>query len=245
MGGTIRRQRFLACAPVLAGAGLALPEVAHADADPLDALRPHPVITEVLFNVPNSDAGDADKDGTRDATGDEFVELTNPHAKPINLRGYALSSRLSAGDTTGKKGVRFTFPDLSLPPGAVVVVFNGYKSSLSGPVGSADRAPDKTHPDFAGAGVFSMRTTAKNRAWNNSGDFVLLSAPDGTPVDAVWWGEPDPMPPEATLRTAEAPANPGGSVQRTGAGTDPVAHTTIDSRACSPGEIPAPTDAKP
>lgn len=220
---------------------------AHAgdDDDPLAALRPHPVITEVLFHVPNSDAGDADKDGSRDPTGDEFVELFNPHTRAVNLRGYSLSSRLSAGDASGKKGVRFTFPDLELPPGAVVVVFNGYKSAATGPIGTAKSPPPKVHPDFGKAAVFSMGTTAKNRSWNNSGDFVLLSAPDGTPVDAIWWGEPTPAPPKGCLRSTEAIANPGGSVQRTTAGADPVAHTSIDGSACSPGVIPAQGASKP
>ena len=227
------------------GSLIAAPALAGADDDPIASLRPHPVITEVLFHVPNSDAGDADKDGSRDPTGDEFVEIFNPHTRAVNLRGYSLSSRLSVGDASGKKGVRFTFPDLELPPGAVVVVFNGYKSKATGPIGSAKSPPPKVHPDFAKAAVFSMGTTAKNRAWNNSGDFVLLSAPDGSPVDAIWWGEPNPMPPTACIRSAEAPANPSGSVQRTEAGADPVAHTSIDGRACSPGEIPAQNAAKP
>ena len=221
------------------------PAHAGADDDSIASLRPHPVITEVLFHVPNSDAGDADKDGSRDPTGDEFVELFNPHARAVNLRGYTLSSRLSVGDASGKKGVRFTFPDLELPPGAVVVVFNGYKSKATGPIGSAKTPPPKVHPDFGKAAVFSMGTTAKNRAWNNSGDFVLLSAPDGSPIDAIWWGEPSPMPPKACIRSAEAPANPSGSVQRTTADADPVAHTAIDGRVCSPGEIPAKADTAP
>lgn len=215
------------------------------DADPIADLRPHPVITEVLFNVPNDDSGDADKDGSRDATGDEFVELFNPHAKSVNLRGYTLTSRLSVGDDTGKKGVRFTFPDLELPPGAVVVVFNGYKSTASGPIGSSRRPPEKVHPEFAKAAVFSMGITAKNRSWNNSGDFVLLSAPDGRPVDAIWWGDPSPKPPKGCLRAAEVDANPAGSVQRTTADAEPVPHTKLDSRVCSPGEIPAKPDAAP
>jgi hypothetical protein len=52
---------------------------------------PHPLITEVLFAVPTGETdGDADQSGTRSATGDEFIELINPHTKPINLKGYRL-----------------------------------------------------------------------------------------------------------------------------------------------------------
>src|SRR5437870_5538652 len=47
---------------------------------------PHPLITEILYAVPSGERGDANADGTRDAVGDEFIELTNPHDKPIQLK---------------------------------------------------------------------------------------------------------------------------------------------------------------
>ncbi len=51
---------------------------------------PHPMITEVLAAVPSGPRGDANGDGLRDAIGDEFIELVNPHDKPIQLKGYML-----------------------------------------------------------------------------------------------------------------------------------------------------------
>lgn len=51
---------------------------------------PHPMITEVLAAVPSGPRGDANGDGLRDAIGDEFIELVNPHDKPIHLKGYML-----------------------------------------------------------------------------------------------------------------------------------------------------------
>ena len=51
---------------------------------------PHPLITEVLAAVPSGPRGDANGDGLRDAIGDEFIEVVNPHDKPIQLRGYML-----------------------------------------------------------------------------------------------------------------------------------------------------------
>ncbi len=51
---------------------------------------PHPLITEILYAVPSGQRGDANGDGTRDAVGDEFIELVNPHDKPIQLKGYTL-----------------------------------------------------------------------------------------------------------------------------------------------------------
>ncbi|MCZ7631962.1 MAG: lamin tail domain-containing protein [Phycisphaerales bacterium] len=53
----------------------------------------HPIITEVLYAVPRGPEGDANRDGLRDALGDEFVELYNPHDKPIRLDGYTINDR--------------------------------------------------------------------------------------------------------------------------------------------------------
>ncbi len=113
---------------------------------------PHPLITEVLYNVPGGAEGDADGDGVRSATGDEFVELVNPHDKPISLKGYTITDGKNVKGKPGAGGsrppaktpeksdappkpetlpeddarVRFVFPDVMLEPGQVVVVFNGY-----------------------------------------------------------------------------------------------------------------------
>ncbi|MFA6045777.1 MAG: hypothetical protein WC718_12405 [Phycisphaerales bacterium] len=76
-------------APPAAASPAATPATGHA------VPFPHPLITEVLFNVPTGAKGDANGDGTRDAVGDEFVELINPHDKPIDLKGYVLTD--SAG----------------------------------------------------------------------------------------------------------------------------------------------------
>lgn len=245
----MRRWAFPMPLPVRMSAAMCVPicvgSPASGEDDPLAHLRPHPVISEVLFNVPSSAEGDADRDGVRNATGDEFVEIVNPHSKPVNLKGYTITSRLSTGDATGKKGVRFTFPALELPPGAVVVVFNGFQSGQDGPIGTADRPPDKVHPEFGKAAVFSMENGAKNRAWSNSGDFVLLSAPDDTPVDAIWWGTCSPMPPEDTIRIVEVVPSPKGSMHRPTPGEAPIPHTELNGGVCSPGTLPAADVGKP
>jgi hypothetical protein len=216
---------------------LAAAPIAADDARP-EALRGHPVITEVLFNVPKGEAGDANADGLRHATGDEFVEIANPTDRPLRLTGYTLTNRLTTGDPDTKRGVRFTFPDLTLPPGSVAVVFNGCESEIPGPVGTSDAPPAAPNPRFAGALVLSMGNGSRNRALANGGDFVLLSAPDGAPIDAVWWGACDPMPPERTLRVAEAARSPKGSVQRGPHANELTPHPDLDGAPSSPGELP-------
>lgn len=199
----------------------------------------HPVISEVLYNVPPGDGGDAGGDGTRDAAGDEFVELFNPHPKAINLEGYTIANRLAAAEPAGKRGVRFTFPKFELPPGGVVVVFNGYKTNLSQPVGTASRAPSGVNKKFADAFVFTIGTRQPMNAFKNDGDFVLLSSPRGEALQCIVWGEPDPPAPSSVVRLEAVAESPKGSVQRLAADTEILAHPSIDGRAFSPGEMPA------
>ena len=163
---------------------------ANEDAKPAAAVEcaapaPHPMITEVLFAVPGGDAGDANGDGKRHVSGDEFVELYNPHDVAIQLRGYTLTD----SNPADKGQLRFVFPMLELPPRGVVVVFNGFQCSWFGPVGDAKGAASSGNERFGGAWVFTMKAESQYVAFSNSGDHVLLTAPDGTAVHRVSWGE--------------------------------------------------------
>jgi len=98
---------------------LACSVVSQPSSPPADAAPPprlDPIITEVLYAVPTYE-GDANRDGERNATGDEFIELTNPHDTPIQLRGYTLTDR----NAPDKGQMKFVFPTLTLEPGEVVV----------------------------------------------------------------------------------------------------------------------------
>lgn len=185
---------------------------------------PQPIISEVLFAVPNDDSGDANGDGVRDAVGDEFIELFNPHDQAIDLKGVVLTSRRADPRNPGdKKGVSFVFPRVLLEPGRCVVVFNGLDANIAGPVGTSARAPEAGNPGFGGALVFSMGNRSQGRALANTGDFVLLSVGDGAvPVECVLWGEAKEKPPRGTTRVFEAEKSPDGSVVRVGDGPDAV-----------------------
>lgn len=233
----------------------AKPEAPKPDAaatpDPAKPLVPfpHPLISEVLYNVPTGDGGDANKDGTREVAGDEFVELINPHDKPINLSGYTLSDMTAQEKTsTGKpKGnsVRWTFPPLTLKPGQVVVVFNGNASTIAGPVGDSSAAPAKGNDTFHGAFVFSMRQPSDKVSFANTADWVMLSAPDGKPVEVIKWGEPRVKVPAGVLLVEEAPSARAGSVQRTAANGALAVHPTDGSVSFSPGLFVMPMPAEP
>lgn len=191
---------------------------------------PHPLITEVLFAVPTS-GGDANGDGKRNATGDEFVELTNPHDEPINLAGYRLVDRHRGQD--GR--FAFTFPDLMLEPGQTAVVFNGLGASWTGPVGDTHRAPPGPNPLFEGAFVFTAGVQSRFLALANTADFVLLENALRVPVHVVVWGDPDEAPPTEAYQTDTITSIPRGSVQRTESTGAMAAHDRIDGKTCSPG----------
>lgn len=194
---------------------------------------PHPLITEVLAAVPR-EGGDANMDGTRDAAGDEFVELMNPHAEAIELEGYRLSDR-NAG---GRGAVEFTFPALRLEPGEVVVVFNGYGMGTSADVGTAEAAPSRKHAKL-GVWVFSMGITSDSASFSNSGDWVLLTSPSGGRVHVVCWGEfKEELPEGEDLVVERAQEGGQGSLCRYLFGGPMVAHTALDGRLFSPGEHP-------
>lgn len=203
---------------------------------------PHPLITEVLFAVPTGEKGDANGDGKRDVAGDEFIELVNPHAQPIELGGYRLGDR-SAGK---KDALVFTFPACRVLPGQVVVVFNGHKSTFDGPVGDAGRAPTMPNDRFHQALVFTMNNTKSRVGLANGGDMVVLSAPDGHVVEVVSWGQFDEKPPASPLAES-APATAKGSVTRQSLTGPFIAHDGLGV-PFSPGEFPpvsGPRPAKP
>lgn len=262
------------------------------------AKGPHPIITEVLYAVPTGPAGDANQDGTRHATGDEFIELFNPHDVPINLKGYRITdgqptsgpgatdsrgagrrnrtnpqpanpsatppatppsdaggestpagpgvarprdgsgARRGSGSAGDDSRLDFTFPELVLQPGEVVVLFNGFGGAPKGPVGTSQRAAEK-NPNFHNAYVFSIGATSMYAALSNREDVVLLRASDGSVVECVRWGAArdgtaDKRLPAGVSRAETLPESKG-SVQRRAKGGSFFAHDEIDGELLSPG----------
>ncbi len=228
---------------------------------PTNGAKPlHPVITEVLYAVPRD--GDADQSGVRSPTGDEFIELVNPHDVPINLKGYTIRDARTGGfksdrsikstkvgkpkakpaepgeeakpiepSPPGEHSINFTFPDLVLKPGEVVVVFNGYESKPAGPVGDKDHAAVK-NPKFHDAYVFSMKVKSQYTALANISDSVVLNDPEGRPIECLWWGEE--RKPETAPVLHQLPES-RGSVQRTAINGEFVRHQELPGAS---GELP-------
>src|SRR4030095_13252028 len=72
------------------------------------------MINEFLADPPEGLAGDANHDGTRDASADEFVELVNTTSRDLDITGYVLETRAgtnSAAVTRHRFGSRQILPD--------------------------------------------------------------------------------------------------------------------------------------
>ena len=91
------------------------------------------LINEVLADPPTGIAGDANHDGVRDGTQDEFVELVN--AAPgelVNIGGWTIRTRAIGSNT---ETTRFTFASgTALPAGEAIVVFSGGSFNPSDPI---------------------------------------------------------------------------------------------------------------
>ncbi|MDD8042480.1 MAG: lamin tail domain-containing protein [Verrucomicrobiota bacterium] len=80
-------------------------------------------ITEVLFDPPNDLPGDANRDGVRHTTQDEFIELQNTTDEPLDLSGVWITD--IAVEPAGGKGA-FEIPQGTiLPAHQALVLFGG------------------------------------------------------------------------------------------------------------------------
>ncbi|MCB9080292.1 MAG: lamin tail domain-containing protein [Lewinellaceae bacterium] len=116
------------------------------------------IINEVLFDPPNGAAGDANGDGTRSASEDEFIEFINDSDQPVDLSGFTLfdETNLALNEP------RHTFPaNTIVPPGGVYVLFGGGKAL----------------GDFGNAQV-AVSTTG-NMNLNNAADRIIIKDAKG------------------------------------------------------------------
>ena len=115
------------------------------------------LINEVHYDPQSGDAGDANRDGVRDANADEFIEFYNS-GPALDLSNYSVSDA---------DEVRHTFPaETIVPANGVLVLFGG-----GTPTG-----------DFGGAIVQTANGFENRINMNNSGDFVTVSDPSGATI---------------------------------------------------------------
>ncbi|HEX8184123.1 MAG TPA: IPT/TIG domain-containing protein, partial [Blastocatellia bacterium] len=121
------------------------------------------VVNEFLADPPEGSAGDANGDGTRSSSQDEFVEIVNRTAGPIDLSAYKLSD--------GEQ-VRHVFAaGTLLPPFEALVVFGG-----GSPSGRFGNAAENRLVFKASSGGLSL---------NNGGDTIRLEDAQGGTVQEI------------------------------------------------------------
>lgn len=124
------------------------------------------VINEYLADPPDGLAGDANGDGTRSSSSDEFIELLNRSGEPFDISGY----RISDADA-----VRHVFAAGTIVPAfEAVVVFGG--GTPAGPFGNAA----ENHLVF--------RASTGGLSLNNSGDTITLQDAGGHVVQQIKFG---------------------------------------------------------
>ncbi|MCA1779427.1 MAG: lamin tail domain-containing protein, partial [Xanthomonadaceae bacterium] len=128
---------------------------------------PQVIINELLVDPASGLAGDANGDGVRSATNDEFVELLNTGTTAVDISGWTLS------DSTTTGPIRHSFPPGSvIPPREAVVVFGG-----GNPTGAFGTAAAGGRVFVASSGGLSLN--------NSSGHAVTLADAGGSIVQSV------------------------------------------------------------
>lgn len=129
------------------------------------------VINEFLADPPDTLAGDANHDGVRSASGDEFVELVNTTANDIDISNYRILVRSSA---TSEDILRHSFPGGSVLPACTsLVVFGGGD-------------PDRSNAAFGGSQI--LKASSGSLSLTNSGGAIILSDSTGLAVNFVPYG---------------------------------------------------------
>ena len=124
------------------------------------------VINEYLADPADSAAGDANGDGTRSSSADEFIEILNRTEEPFDISGF----RLFDADA-----VRHVFAAGTIvPPFEAVVVFGG-----GTPIGPFGNATDNQMVFKASTGGLSL---------NNGGDTISLKDAQGRLLQEIKFG---------------------------------------------------------
>lgn len=126
-------------------------------------------INELLADPPGSAStdlqGDANGDGIRDSSDDEFIEIINRSAAPIGVGGYSITD---AGSTSP----RFIFPPGTIiPAGEVAVIFGG----------------GSPHGDFGNAALNGL-VFSRALSLNNTSETITLKDGANTVIETVTWG---------------------------------------------------------
>ncbi|MEW6209989.1 MAG: lamin tail domain-containing protein [Acidobacteriota bacterium] len=143
------------------------PDFGISNAAALDVLIKDPlVINEYLADPPEGAAGDANSDGVRSSSQDEFIEIVNRTSAPIDISGYKLFD---------SDAVRHVFANGTvIPPKEAAVVFGG-----GAPAGRFGNAAENRLVFTASTGGLSLA---------NTGDAIRLENDRGQVIQGIRFG---------------------------------------------------------
>jgi hypothetical protein len=147
--------------------GVQNPDMGFSNAAGLRVLIKDPlVINEYLADPAEGAAGDANGDGTRSSSSDEFIELLNRSEEPFDISGFKLLD---------SDAVRHVFASGTIiPPFEAAVVFGG--GTPTGAFGNA------------GENKLVFRASTGGLSLNNGGDSILLQDAQGHTVQEIKYG---------------------------------------------------------
>ena len=130
-------------------------------------------INELLADPPADSAGDANRDGIRSASQDEFVELVNGSIADVDLSDYEIVVR----DSGGAETIRHRFPERTfIVAGTSFVIFGGASSATF----------DPNRAEFGGSQI--ALASSGSLGLPNGGALVLLRAPGGRTTSSFAYG---------------------------------------------------------
>lgn len=164
--------------------------------DPVRDVR----INEMLADPPDGSAGDANDDGLRSSSEDEFVELVNAAEAVINISGWTVRTRAIAGTT---ETTRHTFaPGTLLVAGEALVLFGG------GNIVS-------TNPIFGCAGV--VRASTGGLSLTNAGLTVVVRDAAANLITQFGYGGTTGLEGDENQSLTRSPDITGNFIQHTSA----------------------------
>lgn len=183
------------------------------------ALSAQLVLTETLFDPASSIEGDANRDGTKETFGDEFIELVNTGSSNLDISGYKIYDRNNFELLPGTDEPRHLIPSGTiLLPGGIYVVFGGTVN---------DDDADLANIIAAFPTVIFQRASSGSLDLTNASDEVIINDASGTNVISF---KPDDLMLNMSINS---------SVTRKASISDPtfVRHSIVEKAYFSPGKL--------
>jgi hypothetical protein len=166
------------------------------------------VLNETLYDPPSGSAGDANGDGTRSPSEDEFIEFVNNSNNPLDISGYKVYDAEQYALLPGTDEPNHTVPaNTVIPANGIYVLFGG--GTPTGIPGDIIQVSSSGNLNLNNAGDVITVT-------NSNGDFILDFDPDALGLNM------------GSNQSAMRNPNITG---------DFVLHTTVNNEAFSPGVL--------